>query len=292
VNPALAAAISAAIDAAEGGRFVLREALPVAGGCIGRNLRIGDGGRRYFVKILSADADRVAAEIDGLRALAACPAIIVPRPVGWGVQGAESFLILEWLDFDSSADEHRLAEAIAALHAIEFPRYGWARDNYIGATPQANGFADDWATFFVDRRLRPQLALAAANGHSALALAGQALCEAVPAVLAGHRPPPSLLHGDLWSGNVAFVGGKPVLFDPAVHAGDGECDLAMAALFGGFGPRFFERYRALRAPAAGDFAWRRRLYQLYHQLNHANLFGGAWVREAAAAIDRLRERCR
>lgn len=310
MSPELAAAIGAAI-AAEDGSFAIRDLRAVAGGGIARKLCVADGRRRYFVKLQSPDRARLAAEAAGLAALARCPALVVPRVVATGVADRAGFLVLEWLELEKSGDEgwggevsggrsardSRLAEAIAALHAIEYPRYGWDGDNWIGATPQPNAWCGDWAEFFVSRRLQPQIRLALAAGHGRLGGDARRFChdadrfrhdadrlgDAVRAGLAGYRPRASLLHGDLWSGNVGFVGGRPALFDPAVYAGDGETDLAMAALFGGVSRRFFERYQEL-CPAGEGFAWRRALYQLYHVLNHLNLFGASYLGQAQALM--------
>lgn len=286
MSPDLSAAIAAAISAAEGEAFTVREHRSVAGGYIARNLCLADGGRRYFVKIQPPETERIEAESDGLAALAKCPQLVIPRVVASGLADGSAFLVLEWLDFDRTGSDTELAEAIAALHAIEFPRYGWHRDNWIGATPQANGWRDDWADFFVERRLRPQIERVGRQGFGDLQRAAAAALAGLSRGLAGYRPRSGLLHGDLWTGNVGFVGGRPALFDPAVYAGDGETDLAMAALFGGFSPRFFSAYRALR-PGDSGAAWRRRLYQLYHVLNHVNLFGVAYVAQASDLIREL-----
>ena len=276
------AAVATAIDAAEGGRFVPRTSTAVAGGCIDGGRLLTDGRRRYFVKSARGAAARFAAEADGLAALAACDALVVPRVVARGHAGDGDFRVREWLDLSPRGDQARLGEALAALHANTFDVHGWPRDNFIGATAQANAPAADWADFFLTRRLAPQLALAADHGAADLQRAAQWLFAAPPTWLM-HRPAPSLLHGDLWRGNVGFVAGRPALFDPAVYAGDAETDLAMAELFGGFSAAFFAAHAALRAPAEGSMP-RRRLYQLYHVLNHFNLFGGGYAAQAAALL--------
>lgn len=259
----------------------------MGGGCISRNFRISDPARTYFLKLGRGAGDMFAAEADGLAALARCDALVVPRVICQGNAGSEDFLVLEWLELDGSGDEARLGEVVAALHGIAFPRFGWHRDNFIGSTPQVNDWDEDWPRFFARRRLLPQLKLAATRGAPELRAGADAWLDRLPDLLAGHCPRPGLVHGDLWSGNRGFVAGRPALFDPAAYAGDGETDLAMAELFGGFGPRFFAAYRGGRPPAAG-YGLRRRLYQLYHLLNHYNLFGGGYRRQAAAAIEELR----
>jgi fructosamine-3-kinase len=230
------------------------------------------------------------AEADGLGALAHAGALRVPRVLACGVSAASAFLALEWIESvpgDAAAAEC-LGEGLARLHAAPGPRFGYARDNFIGRTPQANAWSENWAEFFREQRLRPQFRLAAQRGDAAaLTSRAEPLLEAVPTLLAGHAPRPALLHGDLWAGNYLVAsGGEPVIFDPAVYYGDREADLAMTRLFGGFAPDFYRAYRAVAPLPSG---WQRRadLYNLYHLLNHANLFGGGYAQQAGALIDRL-----
>ena len=166
--------------------------------------------------------------------------------------------------------------------------HGWHRDNTIGTTPQDNARTGDWAGFFRDRRIAPQLALAARNGHGGrLQRDGEKLLAQIPALLGSRAPAASLLHGDLWSGNAArLASGEPVIFDPAVYFGDREADLAMTELFGGFGADFYAAYAEAWPPAAG-YPARRTLYNLYHVLNHLNLFGGGYRAQAEAMIGKM-----
>jgi fructosamine-3-kinase len=232
----------------------------------------------------------LAAEAEGLEALAAAAAVRVPRVLARGSVGRGAFLALEWIESRPAGREaeRRLGERLAAQHRVTAATFGFATDNFIGRTSQPNGRLAEWAEFFRERRLRPQLALAAQNGFAdLLERAGARLLESVDALLAGHRPQASLLHGDLWSGNwLADPQQEPVIFDPAVYYGDREADLAMTRLFGGFGRAFYEAYEAAAPPSAGS-AVRAELYNLYHVLNHANLFGGGYARQARASIDRL-----
>ena len=249
---------------------------------------------RLFVKLAAIPdgatrgAVALEAEAAGLVLLASARALRVPRVVAVGRTGEAAFLALEWIEAGSAgaACEQRLGEGLAALHAVTAGRFGWERDNTIGRTPQANGWLDDWTTFFRERRLRPQLSLAARNGLGTLRAAGERLLEAVPVLLAGHAPRASLLHGDLWGGNWMASGGQPVIFDPAVYYGDREVDLAMTRLFGGFGAGFYRAYGAA-APLPPGAESRARLYNLYHVLNHANLYGGGYVAQAGAMMERL-----
>jgi protein-ribulosamine 3-kinase len=259
------------------------------GSALNATWRLELAGARWFVK--ANRADRLAmleAEADGLRALGGTGAVRVPTPAATGAADGAAFLALEWLELGRGGRDAALGRALAALHRSTAPRFGWHRDNTIGTTPQANGWDDDWARFFGERRLAPQLALAARHGHGGvLQRDGERLLAALPSLLRGHRPAPSLLHGDLWSGNAArLASGEPVVFDPAVYCGDREADLAMTELFGGFGADFHAAYREAW-PLAPGYGTRRTLYNLYHVLNHLNLFGGGYGAQAEAMLGRL-----
>jgi len=263
-------------------------ATPVAGGCIHRCYAVTTGGARAFVKTNSADyADAFAAEADGLEALVTA-GLRAPKPIAHGTAGSEAYLLLEYLELGERGDFAALGRMLAQAHARPAPRFGWHRDNSIGATPQRNAWDDDWARFFVRNRLAMQLDLAETNGASSRLLErGRQLGEIAGALFTSYRPVPSLLHGDLWGGNWATdVSGEPVVFDPAVYFGDREADIAMTRLFGGFGPAFYAAYQAAWPldPAAGT---RRGFYNLYHVLNHFNLFGGGYGAQAEGIIERL-----
>lgn len=230
------------------------------------------------------------AEADGLDALRSAGFLRVPALVGQGIAGETAWLALEWMHCGRAtpAAERALGEALARQHSAPGEYFGWHRDNAIGASPQPNGSCRDWAEFFAGQRLGYQLELAAARGLPASLLEpGHRLRARVPALLGERRAVPALLHGDLWGGNWAVdASGRPFVFDPAVHFGDAECDLAMTRLFGGFGRDFYAAYDAVLQPAPGRDR-RTQLYQLYHVLNHANLFGGGYVGQAERMIGRL-----
>ena len=196
--------------------------------------------------------------------------------------------MLEYLDLRSTGDHAALGRMLARVHSVRGEYFGWRRDNYIGGTPQLNRGATTWSAFWRDTRLRPQIELARRNGLGRSLLdKAERLVEAVPELLAGHSPSASQLHGDLWGGNAGFLpGGEPVLFDPAVYWGDSEADLAMTELFGGFPPEFYRAYDEV-APRDAGYATRKTLYNLYHVLNHANLFGGSYASRAERMIASL-----
>jgi protein-ribulosamine 3-kinase len=222
-------------------------------------------------------ADVFAAEADGLTALraagCAAPAPLSVRETEW-----DNSLLMEHLDLRPQGDFAALGRMLARLHRNESTRFGWARDNYIGATPQRNAWCEDWMDFWRERRLVPQLELARQKGF--------ALEMPSLSVLDGHRPRPSLLHGDLWSGNVGFTPEGPVVFDPAVYYGDREADLAMTELFGGFPREFYAAYEK-ELPLDAGYARRKHLYNLYHLLNHLNLFGGGYLGQVNATLGLL-----
>jgi fructosamine-3-kinase len=277
------AAVAAAISDATGTPFAPRGSRSVAGGDIHAAAVLEDGARRFFVKTNRAERlPWFEAEAEALAALAATGVVRVPRGICSGVADGQAFLVLECLSLHDRGDAARLGEQLAALHALAQPRYGWARDNWIGGTPQPNGWHDDWVAFWRDQRLGFQYGLAGRNGYGgALQRDGDTLRAHLAAFFDGYVPAPSLLHGDLWGGNHGYLDdGTPALFDPALYVGDRECDLAMSELFGGFAPAFHAAYRASWPPDAG-YAVRKTLYNLYHILNHANLFGGGYAVEAA-----------
>jgi fructosamine-3-kinase len=293
-TPALAQAIARSVAQA-GHAFELASASSVAGGCIHQALALeGEGAAgtvRYFAKACDLErAPMLAAEADGLEAIEQAGALRVPRRIARADDGAMAWLVLEWLELSplDAASAARLGAGLAAQHRIERPAFGWTRDNFIGSSPQANAPGSDWLEFWLTRRLVPQLRMAAANRlPSRMIDRGERLAADAAPFFQGHRPRPSLLHGDLWGGNAAALpDGTPVVFDPAVYAGDREADIAMTELFGGF-PRDFRTAYDEKFPLADGYRARRHFYNLYHVLNHANLFAGGYVAQAADAIERL-----
>lgn len=281
-------AVEAAISAATRQTFRLASHKATSGGYINQCYRIGgQDGRQFFLKLNDAKRHAMfSSEAAGLEALAATRTLRVPRVISHGVTDAHSFLVLEHLELHSQGNARLLGEQLAALHRCTSTRFGFAQNNFIGTTPQPNTWTDDWLTFWREQRLGFQLRLAASCGVK-LQASGEKLLQALPALFDGHTPQPSLLHGDLWSGNHAHLAdGTPVIFDPTCYYGDRECDLAMTELFGGYPAAFYDAYRAAYPLDAG-YPTRRELYNLYHILNHANMFGGSYVRQAKQMMERL-----
>ncbi len=229
------------------------------------------------------DAERAAlAELD------AAGAVRVPRPLALVSTAGAAVLALEWLDIRAAdgAANRRFGRQLAALHAHTRPSFGWDRDNAIGATPQSNTPCGDWVTFFRRERLEFQRALASANGYGELKADGERVAGRLDDLFRDYRPQPSLLHGDLWGGNWGVADGVPVMFDPALYYGDRETDIAMTRLFGGFSSEFYSAYDEAWPLEPGHEA-RTDLYQLYHVLNHLNLFGAAYLGRSRDLLRRL-----
>jgi protein-ribulosamine 3-kinase len=261
----------------------------------------GTAGRVFVKSVAGAQAAVLDAEAEGLHALAATRTVRVPAVVWSGARHGQALLVLEWLELQApdAGFGARLGEALGALHCapcpLEPPGYGWRLDNFIGATPQSNKRVADaslegWIEFYRTSRLRAMRDRLPAGEH-ALRQSVDAIGDALARLFEdGHRPRPSLIHGDLWQGNWGMLaGGEPVIYDPAVSCSDAEAELAMMELFGAPPPGFWPVYRRAAGLHPG-YAARRELYQLYHLLNHALLFGGGYVAQALRCARRLARR--
>lgn len=263
----------------------------VGGGCINRTgfLSTPAGEDHFFIKIHRSNRlPNFIVEAEALREFDATKTLRVPRPLAHGATTELAFLVLEALPLSNSPTsaeaEAELGRGLAAMHRCQAKRFGWTQDNVIGDTPQPNAWEDDWVTFFREHRLRFQIELAERNGLD-LPLSS-ALLNALPEIIGqeDHHPSPSLLHGDLWRGNIAFANGtEPVIYDPALYYGDRETDIAFTEMFGGLSSTFYRAYNEVYALNKG-YPKRRPLYNLYHVLNHFNLFGGHYGQQAQQTI--------
>ncbi len=271
-----------------GSRGIEYHVRSLGGGCINQAIELILQGQKYFVKLNRADnLAMFASEAAGLQTLAEARAIRTPRVICHGAATGHAYLVLEYIPLENHGDPVLAGHKLAALHRTVHEQFGWKQDNYIGTTPQPNHRGADWVDFWRDQRLGHQLALAAKHGYrGALSKHGERLLEKLPGLL-GHNPAPSLLHGDLWSGNLGYdCNSQPVIYDPAVYFGDREADLAMTELFGGFPSRFYDAYNDVW-PLDSGYKTRKILYNLYHILNHLNLFGGHYEQQALDMTDRL-----
>ncbi|MGR8981678.1 MAG: fructosamine kinase family protein [Gammaproteobacteria bacterium] len=284
-------AIIEQIEAATGRSFHLTSVEGQSGGDINSSYRLSGIGQTFFIKLNRPNLlPMFEAEREGLLELAQTRTVAVPSPIVSGKTAEHSFLALENIEFGSSgqASSRLLGQQLALMHRQIQPFFGWHRDNTIGSTPQINLRSGDWPEFWRDRRLGFQLKLAKDKGYGGrLQRDGERLCGDVDVFFENYHPQPSLLHGDLWAGNSAVnTEGSPVIFDPACYYGDRETDLAMTELFGGYGRDFYAAYQDVW-PLDEGYKVRKTLYNLYHMLNHLNLFGGGYLSQAENMISRL-----
>ena len=283
--------ISEQIESATGQAFKVASAHRLSGGDINAAFRLQGDDKSYFIKLNRADlVTMFEAEFAGLQDIAKTQSVRVPAPVVCGKTAEHAFLVLEYLEFGCSdkASDRLLGRQLALMHQLQQPYFGWHRDNTIGSTLQLNSQSDDWLAFWCEKRLGFQLKLAANEGYGGiLQVNGERLCSDMAALFADYLPQPSLLHGDLWAGNAAASKqGYPVIFDPACYYGDREADLAMTELFGGFSGDFYAAYQAVW-PLDNGYGVRKTFYNLYHILNHLNLFGGGYLRQAESMMNML-----
>ena len=285
--------IGSAISARADRTFALANVRAVSGGCVNNTVVIDDcNGRNFFVKLNTANyADMFAAEADGLHALSGTKTLRTPAPVCFGSNDQYAWLVLEYLgklQSRSNGSWNLAGRELALMHQSRGKQYGWHRDNTIGSTPQINTCSESWVEFLRQQRIGYQLDLADRNGHRGRLLTrGHRLLDELPTLFTDYTPDVSLLHGDLWSGNIGFVeNGEPVVFDPAVYYGDRETDIAMTELFGGFADEFYRGYEDVW-PLDRGYRDRKHIYNLYHLLNHLNLFGTSYLRQCELLIDRV-----
>ena len=279
------------IEQTTGTQFTMDRYSVIGGGCINRAVLLEGAGQRYFLKLnQSALVKMFEAEAEGLQAIQATQTLRVPTPICWGAQSDKAYLVLEYIEMGSPGVQCfvQLGSNLAALHQATTSQFGWHLDNTIGSTPQINTYTNEWVEFLREYRLRYQLQLAAGNHlSSSTIVAGENLLTRLDDMFGSYIPAPSLLHGDLWGGNFsADKNGSPVVFDPATYFGDREADLAMTELFGGFDRAFYASYENAWALDEG-YRVRKMLYNLYHVLNHFNLFGGGYGAQAQNMIDKL-----
>lgn len=280
--------IAGQISQAVGHPFEAKQTRSVGGGCINQAYGVSNGETTFFVKL--NQASKVAmfeAELAGLQEIYNSQTIRVPQPVCCGLAGSSSYIAMEWLELGSRGSAwDTMGQHLAAMHRVSSDLgFGWHSANTIGETHQPNDWQESWLTFWRDQRLGYQFKLAKRRGGTFPQQ--QDLMATLPDLLAGHDPMPSLVHGDLWSGNAAITAaGEPVIFDPATYFGDREVDLAMTELFGSFPTAFYDAYEAAYPLSAG-YSTRKTLYNLYHIINHFNLFGGGYAAQANRMIQQL-----
>ncbi len=281
--------IAQAISQETGQKFAIANTKSVSGGCINQGYQVSSEDRAYFVKLNDASKiEMFAAEALGLQQIHATHTISVPQPICWGTTANHSYIVLQWLDLEGANNQSwkAMGHNLAAMHRVGTNKnFGWSQNNTIGSTPQINTWIDNWADFFAEQRIGYQLKLAKRRGGN-FPDSNQVI-NAVRNKLAQWQPPSSLVHGDLWSGNAAISSdGTPIIFDPATYYGDRETDIAMTELFGGFPTAFYHGYNESWQLDSG-YRQRKSIYNLYHVLNHFNLFGGGYTNQAKTIIQQL-----
>ena len=276
-------------------QFSPSRVVPVGGGDINENYFLQGEVQQYFVRINRRHHQLFTAEAHALEEIQATHTIRVPAVVVQGITQQFAFLVLEALPLSANQDasQFTLGEQLASLHRAPASQlsgglYGWPNENFIGSSPQYNQPRQSWADFWRENRLLPQLTMAYTNGFAGvLRTYEKDLFVCSDTLLAEHHPSPSLVHGDLWSGNAACLqDGTPVIFDPASYYGDREVDLAMTELFGGFSAEFYRGYTS-RWPLPAGYEKRKSLYNLYHMLNHLNLFGASYRSSCVRLLNSL-----
>ena len=277
--------IAIAISQATGKKFTCDRSQAQSGGCINQTTRISDGQRQFFVKTNTANCfDMFVAEAIALQQMDATHTIRVPQPICWGIASDTAYLVMENLELGGRQDWEAMGRNLAAMHRVKSDcGFGWDQNNAIGSTPQINNWTNSWLDFWIEYRLGFQISLARRKGWPPH-ISESKIYQSLSRFFDDYQPQPSMVHGDLWGGNAAFVDGEPVIFDPALYFGDREVDLAMTELFGGFPTQFYRAYQAAY-PLDLGYKERKTLYNLYHILNHFNLFGGGYSSQANHMIE-------
>jgi fructosamine-3-kinase len=268
--------------------FICNDIREITDGDSHQAYKISDGKQRFFVKVNHKEQlANFKAESEGLEHLEKTELFRVPKVICFGTVSKHSFLVLEHISMNTGNKESwfGFGQKLAQQHQSQSQdMYGWQEDNFIGLTPQPNQWQKKWSAFFAEQRIGFMLMLLAERGHR-LADIDKSV-EAIKQVLNGHNPLPSMLHGDLWQGNTGFHHEQAVIFDPAFYYGDREADLAMTELFSRFPTEFYHGYDSVW-PLDDDYEYRKSVYQLYHMLNHALLFGGQYLQSAKGTLNNL-----
>lgn len=281
--------LSQAISEATGKPFNADSNQHTGGGSINQAMKISDGDSSYFVKLNRPGLlSMFEAEAAGLKELAQSD-FVTPAVICFGKNSQTAWLVLQNLQLEGGSQQSfaTAGETFARMHQIRNERFGWSMNNTIGSTPQINDWTTEWSNFWKKHRFGYQIKLAAEKGFSRKLIDKASRLTEQCQQFFTHDPFPSLLHGDLWSGNLSFdEKGQPAIYDPAVYYGDREADLAMTELFGGFNRSFYDAYNQA-FPLHAGYPVRKRLYNLYHILNHMNLFGGGYEHQALSMTESL-----
>jgi len=284
-------AVTQRIEQATQERLKLLDVQVIQGGDINQVYHLQYEIQHYFVKVnQSSLLSMFAMEALGLQALSETKTLRIPKVIVYDVNGDNAFLVLEYVPLSAlnSVSYAQLGQKLAEMHKQQQGYFGWQQNNYIGHNKQKNKENKDWLNFWLEQRLKAQLNLAVANGYTGkVQELGQELCACSADFFASYQAQASLLHGDLWSGNAAAdEWGQAIIYDPACYYGDRETDLAMTELFGGFSRDFYAAYQEVW-PLDSGYTTRKTFYNLYHILNHLNLFGSGYLSQAESMMQQL-----
>jgi len=280
--------IEQAINAETGDNFHINEKTPISGGDINLSYRVSDADRHYFVKINNKDHfEHFESEAYALQQISALKQISCPDVVTMGTTLDKSYLVLNYIPLAGATNQqwHQLGQQLANMHkSSNHGQFGWQTDNYIGDTLQPNTWSSNWKTFFAEQRIAWQLQLL----HEKSINIGNIdhITQVCHDALKHHHVEPCLVHGDLWQGNLGFTESRSIIFDPACYYGDREVDIAMTELFGHLPYEFYQGYQEV-FPLPDSYEQRKIIYNFYHVLNHANLFGGNYIDQSKAILTRI-----
>lgn len=269
--------------------FSIHSKISLSGGDINQSFHLSGNENSFFLKLNSIDnIDMFHKEKLGLETLSKSNSFRTPHPYSVGKFEDKSYLIMEYLELSNAGKMDIFAETLAKMHQVNRGQFGFESHNYIGSTKQYNEWDSNWGRFFCEQRLLPLLKLLSNKQESKGLLSDlEQLLKMVPKLLNEHKPKPALVHGDLWQGNYSFcTRGEPIIYDPACYYGDREVDLAMLELFGNPGEKFSAEYNLL-LPVSHGFTIRKKIYNLYHLLNHTYLFGGSYRAQSSEMLKRI-----
>lgn len=270
-----------------GQRYNVMEIRQAHGGCISEAWQIKTLNEDFFLKVANlSQKGFFYTEAEGLNELAKCNSLLSPEVIGLHESDTQCFILLEYINLEAHNEQSqiKLGHGLAELHRISAESYGLSKSNYIGASPQINHKSKNWVDFYNNCRLMPQAYMTGIDEVESLA---EQLSQVTEKFFRDYTPVASLLHGDLWSGNTARTSkDTAVIFDPAVYYGDRESDIAFTEFFGGFSPEFYKAYNETW-PLHPGYEFRKYLYQLYHSINHLNLFGNSYLAKSIEIMNYL-----
>lgn len=275
------------ITSITGRRYNVMEVQQAHGGCISDAWHIKTLDDDFFLKVtILSKKGFFYTEVEGLKELSKCKSLSTPEVIGLHETDHECYILLEYLLLEphNTASHKKLGHGLAELHKITSDKFGFKESNYIGASPQINHRTDNWPDFYSNCRTLPQAYM---TGNDKIESLAEQLSERMITFFRDYTPAISLLHGDLWSGNTARTEtNSPVIYDPAVYYGDRETDIAFTEFFGDFSPEFYSAYNETW-PLHPGYQVRKHLYQLYHCLNHFNLFGNTYLPKSIETLEYL-----